>query len=146
LDHHVFGGVCVAPIGRLDRLLKRLNEDLFGDPLLGVELKEGPDEVSIHGAPRFRDEKTGRGMVNRPTSVLSSISIWSATNGRRNRAKYSSPTSTTPTVGRAPPAPHLPRSTPLPAAVSGPRQARDVLDRDSDQPRSGSQFERAERP
>ena len=78
LDHHVFRSVRIAPIGRFDCLLERLDQDLFGDALLCVQLKEGADEVSIHGAPRFRDEKTGRGMVNRPTSVLSSISIWSA--------------------------------------------------------------------
>src|SRR5207237_4205202 len=74
LDHHVLGGVRVAPIRRLDRLLERLDEDLLGDPLLGVQLKEGADEVSIHGAPRFRGRKN-RTWDGEPTHVRAQLDI-----------------------------------------------------------------------
>ena len=56
LDHHVLGRLGIAPVGRFDRLLKGLEQDVLGNALLGVELQEGADEVAVHAGTSLPDQ------------------------------------------------------------------------------------------
>ncbi len=92
-DHHVLGRVGIAPVGRLDRLLEGSNQDLLRHTLLGVQLEQCSDEVSIHGrsslhAGSIARDKQRRGMANRPTSLaLGSIFVVRSLAGR-TASKY----------------------------------------------------------
>ena len=92
VNDHVLGRIRIAPIGGLDRLLQRLDEDFLRHALLGVQLEQGSDEVSIHvrTSRPSSGQKQKRGMANRPTLLLSSVSIRLAY-ARETDAKYSSP-------------------------------------------------------
>ena len=84
---HVLGGVRIAPIGGLDRLLQRLDEDLLRHALLGVQLEQGSDEVSIHVRTSRPScgQKQKRGMANRPTLLLSQYRFGSLKRSRNRR-------------------------------------------------------------
>ena len=88
---HVLGRVRIPPIGRLDRLLQRADQDFLGDTLFGVQLEQCSDEISIHGrsslrAPESQRDKQRRGKANRPTSWYS-VQYCGSSFGRSNRAE-----------------------------------------------------------
>jgi hypothetical protein len=56
LDHDVLGRLGIAPVGRFNRLLERLEEDLLGNALLGVELQQGANEVAVHAGTSLPDQ------------------------------------------------------------------------------------------
>ena len=88
VDDHVLRGIRVAPIGGLDRLLQRLDEDLLRHALLGVQLEQGSDEVSIHVRTSRPScgQKQKRGMANRPTLLLSQYRFGSQTLAKPTRS------------------------------------------------------------
>ena len=82
-DHHVLRRVGIATVGRFNRLLEGLDENLLGNALLGIQLEQSSNEVPVHNPHLARGRNKNVGLANRPT-LLRNQYVWSA-HGRRNR-------------------------------------------------------------